>query len=147
MHPSWERYCKWLAEEYPAIAATKPQDELIYLAAPYSKVDDKELLMQQIMAFSGTYMLHCPGHHIVSPLFNHFSLDKVPGLGSDYAFWGAYSVNLLRRCDHLMVICLPGWQNSTGVEDEVRRATEAGIPIEYVSANLFQVMANLSIKN
>jgi hypothetical protein len=89
-------------------------------------------MMRVVMKFSGELMLKHPGQHIVSPLFNHFSLDLVPGLGSDYAFWGAYSRNLLARCDRMIVLCFPGWQQSTGVADEIEQALAKNIPITYV---------------
>lgn len=105
------------------------QHKLVYLAAPYSRIEDKERFMSAFMAWSGQYMLDNPGTHLVSPLFNHYSLDKVPGLAGDYAFWGDYSRNLLVRCDELWVLMAPGWEESTGVGDEIDSANKFGLPV------------------
>lgn len=145
IHPAWKQYAEWLAATYPvSAAASTPQDHMIYLSAPYSRVPDKEAFMRQIMTFSGQFMLAHPGQHVCSPLFNHFSLDHVPELGTDYAFWKAYSCNMLKRCDSMIVICAPGWQESTGVADEIRLATEIGLLIQYVSADVFTAVSSIT---
>lgn len=114
-----------------------PKHKLVYLAGPYSKYQNKDALMTAIMTVSGMYQMQNAGHHVVSPLFNHFSLAHVPSMGSDYAFWGDYSRNLLARCDKLIVIMFPGWDESTGVADEVKTAQAAGIEVEFVDPRTF----------
>lgn len=102
---------------------------LIYLAAPYSNVNDKNAHMDMLMTVSGSYMVSNPGHHIVSPLFFHYSLDKVPNIAGDWNFWKNYSIDLLRRCD--VVYCMEGigsWL-STGVQAELAIAKSLNIPV------------------
>lgn len=132
IHPNWKAYADW-RELYLNNAET----ELIYLAAPYTRIEDKDGFMAALMHFSGKFMLENPDKHIVSPLFNHFSLDLVPGLAGDYAFWKSYSRNLLRRCDTLLVLTFPGWEESTGVQDEIKLATELKKTIAYVTVEQF----------
>lgn len=134
--PKWANYAAWLDQRYP-----NPQpNTMIYLSAPYSRVADKDELMAKIMTFSGRFMLTHPGQHICSPLFNHYSLDRVPELGTDYAFWKAYSANMLGRCDRMIVLEIDGWLESTGVADEIRIAGLERIPVEYVSSDLFAAL-------
>mmetsp|Transcript_29891 Transcript_29891/g.78818 ORF Transcript_29891/g.78818 Transcript_29891/m.78818 type:complete len:114 (-) Transcript_29891:26-367(-) len=104
---------------------------LVYLSGPYSKCADKEHVMNCIMRASGQYMLTHKGFHVVSPLFNHPSIALVPGMGSDYNFWGDYSRDLLQRCDQLLVLKYPGWDESTGVQDEIAFAREKKLPVEF----------------
>jgi hypothetical protein len=110
----------------------KPRHKLVYLAGPYSQYENKEVLMTAIMGISGMYMMKNPGEHVVSPLFNHYSIHLTPGMEGDYNFWGDYSINLLKRCDKVIVVMLPGWDQSTGVKDEIEKATASGIEIVYV---------------
>jgi hypothetical protein len=105
---------------------------LVYLAAPYSNAEDKDALMRQIMKTSGEYMMTRPGEHVVSPLFNHYSLSLVEGMGGDYAFWKNYSRDLLRHCDKVIVLMLKGWRDSTGVNDEIELADMLNIPMEFI---------------
>lgn len=127
----WATYKKW----HEAFFAGRPK--LVYLSAPYSKAEDKDELMRQVMKFSGDYMVAYPGQHVVSPLFNHYSLHLVPQLGSDYDFWGSYSRNLLSRCDLMIVLQLPGWDQSVGVADEIAEAGARNIQVKYLPINRF----------
>jgi hypothetical protein len=45
----------------------------------------------------------------------------------DYDFWLEAALSLLETCDLLVLV--PGWETSSGVKREVRRARELGIPI------------------
>ena len=105
---------------------------LVYLAAPYSRTSCKNSLMAAVMKFSGEYMLKNKGQFIVSPLFNHFSLEHVPGLGSDWEFWKEYSEKLMSKCDKLIVLDMPETAESTGVQAEIQLASAAGIPIVHL---------------
>mmetsp|Transcript_29892 Transcript_29892/g.78819 ORF Transcript_29892/g.78819 Transcript_29892/m.78819 type:complete len:92 (-) Transcript_29892:26-301(-) len=82
---------------------------LVYLSGPYSKCADKEHVMNCIMRASGQYIL----------------------TGSDYNFRGDYSRDLLQRCDQLLVLKYPGWDESTGVQDEIAFAREKKLPVEF----------------
>lgn len=105
---------------------------LVYLSAPYSAIENKAELMRIITHAAGAYMLANKGAHVVTPLYNHFLLGMFPEMGHDYEFWKSYSLDLLRRCDKLVVLKIPGWQKSTGVTDEIRIASELQLPIEYL---------------
>ena len=47
--------------------------------------------------------------------------------------WYAYDLQLLARCDELLVLQLPGWQDSKGVLAEVAGAQTKGMPILLMS--------------
>ena len=100
---------------------------LIYLAAPYSSIGDKKKLMQDFVTFAGRYMVENPSDQIVSPLFNHFCLEHVPELGSDWSFWKNYSEALMKRCDKLIVLAYDGWKESPGVQAEIKLSQEIGL--------------------
>jgi hypothetical protein len=112
----------------------KRDNILVYMAGPYSRYPDKEKLMDAFMTTAGKWMLEHPGNHVVSPLYMHYSLKHVPGMSGDYNFFGDYSRNLLRRCDLVVVVMFPGWEESTGVRDEIATAEKCGIPVEYIDA-------------
>lgn len=105
---------------------------LVYLSAPYSSVVDKDKHMGLLMKFAGEYMLSHPGEFIVTPLTNHYALDHVPGLGADWNFWKNYSLDLLCKCDRMLVIEMDGTDTSTGVKAEIKHAIELGIEINHV---------------
>lgn len=45
--------------------------------------------------------------------------------------WMRFDLPLLARCDALIVLLLDGWQESAGVQMELRAAERVGIPIYY----------------
>ena len=47
--------------------------------------------------------------------------------------WYAYDLQLLARCDELLVLQLPGWEDSKGVLAEVAGAQTKGMPILLMS--------------
>ena len=101
---------------------------LVYLAAPYTEVTgDKDLYMKGIMAVAGEWMISHPDHHVVTPLIGHYMLH-VPGVGTDWGFWERYSIDLLRRCDAILVV-RQNWHRSVGVEAEMQIAKELNLAI------------------
>lgn len=136
-HPSWVAYTEWL-DAYSSANDTKPMAEplvhsLVYVSAPYSNFQNKQSFMIVLTRFIGRYMMAHPDKHLVTPLFNHYTQDNTPGMGRDYSFWMNYSRNLLKRCDRMIVLTVPGWDKSVGVSDEIEYAKQRNIPIEYVS--------------
>ena len=45
----------------------------------------------------------------------------------DYDFWLEAAIDLIETCQVLVVV--PGWERSSGVAKEIKRAKELGIPI------------------
>ena len=49
--------------------------------------------------------------------------------------WYAFDLTILRRCDELLVLALPGWQESHGVMMEIAVAKAQNIPTRIISMN------------
>jgi hypothetical protein len=58
-------------------------------------------------------------------------------LGSD--FWVAFDEAFMRHCTSILVLTLPGWQDSSGVAREVRFFADRGVSAEYASPQRFGV--------
>lgn len=106
---------------------------MIYVAAPYSS-PDATVVAQRMKAFSEVMASMIEqGEYPVSPLLNHFLTERVKtNFPLDWAFWHGYSKTLLEKCDALLVIKLPGWEESSGVQGEIAIATARGIPVRYL---------------
>jgi hypothetical protein len=105
---------------------------MIYLAAPYSNVSDKDSHMNQFVKYAGEFMEQNPGLHLISPLYHHWTLKQVPTMGTDYKYWRDFSRDLLKRCDSMIVLKFPGWVESIGVRDEIDYAEELGKDVIYI---------------
>ena len=53
-------------------------------------------------------------------------------LPPEWDFWQGYDTAILTNCEKVIVLRLPGWQESTGVQAEIKLATEMGLPIDYI---------------
>lgn len=52
-----------------------------------------------------------------------------------HQFWLAGTLELMRRCDALLIV--PGWENSAGTKAEIAEAERLRIPVFYDSSDLF----------
>jgi hypothetical protein len=53
---------------------------------------------------------------------------------TDWEFWMDFCIALLSKCDRMVVAKIPGWEESKGVQAEIRYAQDHGIPVEYIKA-------------
>lgn len=49
-----------------------------------------------------------------------------------YEWWLAWSRELLESCDSIYVLCIDGWEDSRGVQQEIALAQSLEIPIVYI---------------
>ena len=104
---------------------------MIYLGSAYSHPDPAIREQRFQIACRVTAALLRAGHLTISPIAHSHVLVE-HGLPTDWIFWEKFDRQLLERCDELLVLTLPGWQESVGVQAEIRIATELNIPIRYL---------------
>lgn len=111
-------------------------DILIYLAGPYAHKDPrvrverfKELneaagwfLEAGFSVFSPISQNHSIIRHLPQEKFNH----KLEEAGWD--FWKRKDLRILKECDAMVVLCLEGWSESTGVRAGWDFCKENNIP-------------------
>ena len=109
--------------------------KLVYLAMPYSH-RDPEVVAARMEAFTDMdRALIRAGVNTVSPLYKHFAIEDSPDIGTDWEYWSGYSAELMKRCDAVVIIKLPGWEGSTGVSDEIDLAVALKIPVYVISSS------------
>lgn len=107
---------------------------LYYLASPYNhptQLRRHERYMANVKALAD--LLHS-GKHIFSPIVHNHPVAVFRDLGRGWEFWKQYDELMLRKCDGLIVLRLEGWQESVGVQAEIKLAKELGLPIIYMDA-------------
>ena len=103
-----------------------------YLAIPYS--DDSE----EVMAFRTEVSdfifseLSKEGRVIYAPISSCHHIAIRHGLPRNYEFWEKMCEAFVGASKRIIVICLPGWKESTGVTAELKLAKELGLEIEYL---------------
>src|SRR5688572_30741405 len=103
---------------------------MIYLASPYSHSDPTIREQRFHAACAATAALMREGHVVFSPVCHSHPLTA-RGLPGDWAFWQAQDLAHLERCDDLLVLMLDGWEQSAGVQAELRQAGVLGKPVWY----------------
>ena len=95
---------------------------LIYLVVPYAEVTDKDELVAKVTDYIGNFMVKYPTQHVISPVLNHYIFQKVPKLKEDPNFWRTYSLEVMRKCDRVIVYQYAGWEASVSVQAELKNA-------------------------
>ena len=118
---------------------------MIYLASPYTyEHEDRErvdliqrLRFETINRVAAILMLD--GVRLFSPISHCHPIALVGDLPVSWAYWEEYDREMLSICEGLIVLMLPGWQESTGVQNEIKISRELGIPVQYIDPIVFGV--------
>jgi hypothetical protein len=113
---------------------------LIYLASPYTTKDLYLREQRFLDAEYATAILLKSKFYVYSPIVHCHKLSLSYSLPGDIKFWENYCINTLTYCTHLFVLELTGWEQSEGVNLEMKTAKHSGIPIIRIS---LQDIANL----
>jgi hypothetical protein len=105
--------------------------ELIYLASPYSHPDPAMRELRYKQACEVAALLMRDGHLVYSPIAHSHPLTAY-GLPANWDYWRRLDEEMIRRCDALAVLRLPGWEQSVGVQAELALARELGLKIGFV---------------
>ena len=104
--------------------------KLIYLASPYSHPNPATRQLRFDMVCEFAARLASDGKIVFCPIAHTHPLEKY-GLPRDWDFWQRFDQPFMDRCDELIVLCLPGWKDSTGVTDEILQFKKAGKPVSF----------------
>lgn len=105
---------------------------LTYLASPYTHDNRQVILERTRQAEIAAAKLMMKGHVVFSPIAHSHAIAEHIGNHVDGSFWQKQDEPYLRFCDRMVVLTLPGWEQSKGVTYEIAVARERGIPIEFM---------------
>lgn len=71
-------------------------------------------------------------YYVYSPIVHNHILAECYALPTTFDFWGPFDLTMLEHCDYLLVLALPGWENSLGVRCEIKFAQEHMMPMQKV---------------
>lgn len=71
------------------------------------------------------------GDNIVSPMTLEPALQYDSSIPYSWEYWSRYGKKMLGICNKLVVVKLPGWDTSVGVQGEIEIAKQLGLEIEY----------------
>ena len=105
----------------------------IYLACPFSDLDKsvQENRFEAANRKAAEFMDW--GHIVFSPISHSVPINKYLS-PKDLNFWLRQDLPMLKMCDELWVLALPGWVDSEGVRAEMEHAKIHKIPVRILHA-------------
>jgi nucleoside 2-deoxyribosyltransferase len=107
---------------------------LIYLASPYTPINGESIGDRVAAACRAAAKLMRDGYSVFSPVaHSHMICEYMPDVYRlDHAFWMRQDLAVLRHCDVVTVLKLPGWERSKGVGIEINEAVALGKAVTYM---------------
>lgn len=106
---------------------------MIYLASPYSHPDPVVVKTRVLLTMQCCAALLRSGVHAWSPILHSHSMAEREELPTDAAWWWEWSKDFIRRSDGILVLKIPGWDESKGVKAEADFARELNIHRGFVN--------------
>ena len=106
----------------------------VYVGCPYTSKDPKEVEDRVRCATKLAAYMMSKGHVVFSPLtHSHTIADFLPPEDRfSQEFWMGQDLPMLEECDVLLVLRLPGWEESRGLRTEMQEAQRLGKYILWV---------------
>jgi len=112
--------------------------EYSYLASPYSHAD-LAIMDERHDAAMCCVHWHLKNHiWVYSPIVHCHELARRYYLPRDYDFWETYNKVMLFNSNRLIILTLPGWDDSKGVKGEVDFANKIGRPITFIHPEVME---------
>lgn len=83
----------------------------------------------------------------LAKIVSFFTLGRVPALGGEWASWERTDKTYLTKCDLLIVIMMDKWDQSVGVQAEIKFFQSLKRPIIYMSPDLKQRSFSITMKH
>ncbi len=97
---------------------------MIYLASPYTHPDPeiREARFQAVCRAAAHLM--SGGLLIFSPIAHTHPIVLAGDLPKGWDYWEKFDREMIEACEELWILMLPGWEDSAGVQMEMRIAEE-----------------------
>ena len=104
----------------------------IYLASPYSHTDpDIQLQRYEDVAREAAILIN-EGAIVFCPIAHSHPIATIGDIDDGtWRTWSKQDLAILERCDEFMVLMLPGWDTSVGINAETDFAIANEIPVTY----------------
>jgi hypothetical protein len=108
------------------------KNSYIYLATPYSHPLKYVREYRFNTACKIAAQLMSKGAVVFSPIAHTHPICEVGDFDYSYSFWKTYDEVMLLNAAKLLVVLMPGWTESKGVQEEIKFATRHNIPVQFM---------------
>jgi hypothetical protein len=103
----------------------------VYVASPYTHQDNNIQGERYRLACAVIIGLMTKGISAFSPVAMNVPIAMMLHSQATWDQWRAFCSEIMSKCDELIVVTLPGWRESKGVQLEIEAAEKLGKPITY----------------
>ena len=94
----------------------------IYLASPYTHSDPAIMEYRFKVVCRVAARLMREGNYIFSPIAHTHPIAVAGDLPKGWEYWSGYDKVMIRSCNELWILEIPGWQDSKGITAERKLA-------------------------
>lgn len=105
---------------------------LYYLASPYSHPDPVVTEARRVAACKKAGELIAAGVAVISPIAHNVAVLREVGGATGWGHWRRQDMVLLQACRRLLVLRLPGWEDSEEVAAEMAAAKHYGLEVDFI---------------
>jgi hypothetical protein len=116
---------------------------LSYIACPYSHKEYYITVARFLAVNRFAAEIISTDHLVFSPISHTHPIVEAKDLPKSWEFWECYDKTMLGCCDDVIVLCLPEWEQSIGVQEEIKLAREFEMPIDFIQYELSPSFENL----
>jgi len=106
-------------------------NQMCYIAAPYWSSNEVSRTTRRQLTIQYSMMLTSMGILNYSPLLYS---EKYKNKKVTENYWLTHGKIMVKACNLMIVLMLPGWEDSSGIKGEIKEAEKLGIPVRYVAA-------------
>ena len=108
-----------------------------YLALPYSHKSERVMVERAAISDFIFAELSKEGRVIYAPISSCHYIARTHGMPTDWRFWGLMGREFMMVMDRMLVIPLPGWQDSIGLTAELVLAKEFEVEVEFLDLTYY----------
>ena len=110
---------------------------ITYLASPYTSDHQPTCHERYHLACKAAAILMQQGHVVFSPIAHSHGIARFI-IDHTHALWMTQDLPFLDFAAKMVVMMLPGWEESMGIKQEIKHARDKGIPVEYITLDDLQ---------
>ncbi|MGL6196590.1 MAG: DUF1937 family protein [Thermoguttaceae bacterium] len=112
---------------------------MLYISSPFTHENDATQKRRFEIAARASARLMAAGIPVIPPLSIMLAAEE-QGLIMSHAGFLKLDLQILRRCDEMVILALPEWQKSIGVKQEIFEALKLKKPITVVEENDIELL-------
>jgi hypothetical protein len=106
---------------------------MIYLITPYSNHDPKVVEARYEAACRAAGKLMGEGEIVFSMIAHTHPIASFCDLPKDWTYWERFCTEFIMMAEKVVVLMLPGWDTSTGVQAEIKIAEKLLKHVTYLN--------------